>query len=274
MDAGLIIPYYGSMLGFLVKKTFFDLWDNLFRIALLNLGFIASLSVPVFLPGLFSFLPALSIVVLVSGVLWCFVYLSGAALSVKAISDYGGFGFSDFFHNLKAGWPAGLLMGSAAIALWVMGAVIIPFYLSMPNSTVGLILAAVIFWIIVVGLFSLQFFFCIRARLDTKLIKVFKKCFIIFFDNPGFSVFSFFHNLVILALSLVLAFLFPGPAGILLYLDEALRLRLLKYDWLEANPETENPGKRRKIPWDAILIEEREKTGTRSLKNFIFPWKD
>ena len=31
---------------------------------------------------------------------------------------------------------------------------------------------------------------------------------------------------------------------------------------------------RRKIPWDAILIEEREKTGTRSLKSFIFPWKD
>jgi hypothetical protein len=274
MDAERIIPYYGSMLGFLIKKTFFDLWDNLFRIALLNLGFIASLSVPVFLPGLLSFLPALSIGVLAIGILWCSVYLSAAALSVKAISDYGAFGFGDFFHNLKTGWPAGLFMGFAAIALWAMGAVIIPFYLSMPNSTVGLILAAIIFWTIVLGLFSLQFFFCIRARLDTKLLKVFKKCFIIFFDNPGFSVFSFFHNLVMLTLSLILAFLLPGPAGILLYLDEALRLRLLKYDWLEANPETENPGKRRKIPWDAILIEEREKTGTRSFKNFIFPWKD
>ncbi|MDR1985520.1 MAG: hypothetical protein LBP88_00935, partial [Treponema sp.] len=59
-------------------------------------------------------------------------------------------------------------------------------------------------------------------------------------------------------------------AGILLYLDEALRLRLLKYDWLEVNSDATL----RKIPWDALLIEEREKTGTRSLKNFIFPWKD
>jgi hypothetical protein len=73
-----------------------------------------------------------------------------------------------------------------------------------------------------------------------------------------------------LAVSLFLALLFPGPAGILLFLDEAMRLRLLKYDWLEANPDAN----RRKIPWDALLIEEREKTGTRSLKSFIFPWKD
>jgi hypothetical protein len=93
---------------------------------------------------------------------------------------------------------------------------------------------------------------------------------IIFFDNPGMAFFSLIHNTVVLIISALLAFLFPGPGGILLFLDEALRLRLLKYDWLEANPDSDC----RKIPWDAILIEEREKTGTRSLKNFIFPWKD
>ncbi|MDR2103555.1 MAG: hypothetical protein LBP42_05565, partial [Treponema sp.] len=74
----------------------------------------------------------------------------------------------------------------------------------------------------------------------------------------------------LLGMSVFLAFLFPGPAGILLYLDEAVRLRIFKYDWLEANPG-EN---RRKVPWDALLIDDREKTGTRSLKSFIFPWKD
>jgi hypothetical protein len=73
-----------------------------------------------------------------------------------------------------------------------------------------------------------------------------------------------------MVLSMFLGFLAPGPAGVLLFLDEGLRLRLLKYDWLEANPDAN----RRKVPWDALLIEEREKTGTRSFKNFIFPWKD
>jgi len=89
-------------------------------------------------------------------------------------------------------------------------------------------------------------------------------------DNTGFSIFLILHNIIALSFSLLLVFiLFPGPVGVLLFTDEALRLRLLKYDWLEENPDAN----RKKIPWDALLIEEREKTGTRSLKNFIFPWK-
>ncbi|MDR0623112.1 MAG: hypothetical protein LBG10_01620 [Treponema sp.] len=263
------------MIGFLIKKTFFDLWDNLFRAALINLGFIASLAVPVFLPGLFQALPVLSMVTLFAGILWCFVYLSAAALSLKAVSDYGSFGFGDFFANLKTAWPAGIALGIVVFIIWIMAAVVISFYLSM-NSMIGLLLAAVIFWTMAAACLSLQFFFAVRARLDSKLTKVLKKCFIIFFDNPGFCVFSLLHNLVILALSAFLAFLFPGPAGILLYLDEALRLRLLKYDWIEANPPENSAGrpKRRKIPWEVLLIDERERTGTRSLKSFIFPWKD
>ena len=272
MDATGNIFYYNTMIGFLLKKTFFDLWDNMFRIVLLNLGFIASLAVPVFLPGLLP-IPALSLAVLALGILWCSVYLAAASLSVKALSDYGSFGFADFFTNLKAVWPAGMVMGIAVFLLFAMARVIIPFYLAM-NSMIGLLLAAVIFWTLALAAVSFQFFFAIRARLDTKLSKVFKKCFIIFFDNPGFSIFCLLHNVVIIAISTLLAFLLPGPAGILLFLDEALRLRLFKYDWLEANPESGASSRRVKIPWDAILIDEREKTGTRSLRSFIFPWKD
>jgi hypothetical protein len=264
------------MIGFLIKKTFFDLWDNMFRMVLLNLGFIVSMAVPVFLPGFLEKLglpSILSIALFALGLLWCSIYLSAAALSVKAVSDYGSFGFSDFLGNLKTGWPAGLALGLTGFFLFIMAWVVIPFYLDM-KSLLGLLLAAVIFWVMALALVSLQFFFAIRTRLDSKLSKVFKKCFIIFFDNPGFSIFCLLHNAVILIISVVLAFLLPGPAGILLFLDEALRLRLLKYDWLEANSEDGPPLRRRKIPWDAILIEEREKTGTRSFKSFIFPWKD
>jgi hypothetical protein len=257
------------MLGFLIKKIFFDLWDNLFRIAIVNLGFFASLAIPVFIPPLLASVPVLGIAVLFIGILWCFVYLSGAALSVKAVSDYGGFGFADYFANLKKAWPLGIAAGVVVFLCYLLITMVIPFYLQM-SSIVGLLLAAVIFWTLVVCLFSLQFFFSVRARLDTKLTKIFKKCFIIFFDNPGFCIFSFLAGLIMLVISVFLAFLFPGPAGMLLFFDQGLRLRLLKYDWLEANPEAD----RRKIPWDAILIDERERTGTRSLKSFIFPWKD
>ena len=257
------------MIGFLIKKNFFDMWDNLFRIALINIGFIVSLSLPIFLPSLFTNIPALGIAVLVAGVLWCFVYLSTAALCLKTVSDYGSFGFVDFYKNFKEVWPIGLVMGALACLITLLILIVIPFYVSL-GSIVGLILAAIVFWILVVAALSLQFFFAVRSRLDTKISKIFKKCLIVFFDNPMFCVFMMIGNIAMLVISTFSAFLFPGPAGILLFMDQGLRLRLLKYDWLEENPEAN----KKDIPWDALLIDDRERTGTRTLRSFIFPWKD
>jgi hypothetical protein len=260
------------MIGFLIKKTFYDLWDNLFRIVVLNVGFVAIMAFPVFIPPLaakFFNSTALETALSVLGILCCFIYLSAAALCVKPVSDYGFFGFADFFRNLKKAWRPGLVMGFFALLLYLAVSVIIPFYIGI-ESPVGLVLASIVFWLAVFSLLSFQFYFTVYSRLSENLFNALKKCVLISFDNTGFSFFCLIHNLVVLIFSVVLAFLFPGPAGVLLYLDEALRLRLLKYDWLEANPEVN----RRKIPWDALLIEEREKTGTRTFKNFIFPWKD
>jgi hypothetical protein len=257
------------MIGFLIKKTFFDLWDNLFRVALVNLGFIVCMSAAVFIPPLLAAVPVLSWAALGICLLGCFVYLSAAASVIRRLSDYGSFGFADFFKSFKDTWPGGLAAGLLVFFTLALFSRVIPFYLAQ-GSLLGLFLAAVVFWTLVISILSLQFFFAVRSRLDAKPFKAMKKCFLLFFDNPGFCVFSFIHNLVILAVSALLAFLFPGPGGALLFWDEALRLRLLKYDWLEENPGAN----RRKIPWDALLIEDRERTGTRSLKSFIFPWKD
>jgi hypothetical protein len=114
----------------------------------------------------------------------------------------------------------------------------------------------------------MQFYLPGRDRLGSGPLTIIKKCFFIFFDNTLFCILVGAVSLAILALSLPLFMLLPGPAGLLLFLDEALRLRLLKYDWLE-----EHPG-HRKIPWDILIQDEREKTGNRSLKGLIFPWKD
>jgi uncharacterized membrane protein YesL len=257
------------MIGFLIKKSFFDLWDNMFKVALINLGFIASAASPILIPPLLESVPALGFIILTAGILWCFIYLATAALALQELSDYRTFGFADFFHNFRTVWPVGLVLGLIFILGGMLVTLVIPFYISM-NSILGLLLSALIFWTLVAGILSFQFFFSIRARLDTRLSKVIKKSFIIFLDNPFFCILSFILSLVMLVLSALLAFLIPGPGGILLFLDEGLRLRLLKYDWLEANPEAD----RRKIPWETLLIDEQEKTGTRSFKSFIFPWKD
>ena len=260
------------MFGFLIRKTFYDLWDNLFRVVILNMGFIAVTAIPVFIPPLaanfFNSIMA-GVVLSVLGILVCFIYLAAASLCLKSVSDYGFFGFGDFFHSLKIMWRPGLLMGFFACLFYLVVRVVFPFYLAL-ESPVGLALASVVFWVTVFALLSFQFFFTVYNRLSKNNLKALKKCMLISLDNTGFSFFSLIYNFVVLIISLVLAFLFPGPAGILLYLDEALRLRLLKYDWLEANPQAN----RKKIPWDELLIEDREKTGTRTFRNFIFPWKD
>ena len=255
-----------------MRKTIYDLWDNMFRIVALNLGFAACTAIPIFLPVLaakFFDSTALLMALTAFGILVCSVYLATASFSIKSISDNGTFNFGDFLKSLKIMWPAGIVMGFFVFLIYMIVTIVLPFWLSI-ESPAGLVFAAVVFWVTIFALLSFQFYFTVYARLGSKIIKSFKKCMIISMDNSGLSLFLILHNILALFLSVVFAFMFPGPVGVLLYLDEALRLRLLKYDWLEANPGAN----RKKIPWDVLLIEEREKTGTRSLRNFIFPWKD
>ena len=260
------------MIGFLLRKTLYDLWDNMFKIVTLNIGFVACTAIPIFLPVLVSkFIDSIAVdlVIIAFGILICSLYLSAASFSIKVISDYGNFTFADFIKSFKVTWISGIIMAGFVFLIFMIVTVVIPFYLTMQPPAAGLALCAVIFWTAVFALLSFQFYYTVFSRLGEKPIKSIKKCLLISIDNTGFSVFMFIHNVIALLLSAVLAFMFPGPVGVLLYLDEALRLRLLKYEWLEANPGAN----RRKIPWDALLIEDRSKTGTRSLRNFIFPWK-
>jgi hypothetical protein len=261
------------MTWFLLKKTFFDLWDNAFRIAMLNIGFIASFAFFLLVHRLlevFSPLPsAVSGVIFLLASVWCSIYLAAAAMSVKNISDYSCFGFNDFFGAFRRVWKTGIVSGLVFCAEALLLTFIIPFYLLM-NSTAGLLIASLLFWTLVLLLTVFQYFFAAHARLGAGSVKIIKKCFSLFIDNPLFFIGTMFLSLLFLVLSAVSAFLLPGPAGVLLFLDEALRLRLLKYEWLEQNSGAD----RRYIPWDTVLAEEREKTGQRTMRGLLFPWKD
>ncbi|MDR1867617.1 MAG: hypothetical protein LBQ77_05070 [Treponema sp.] len=256
------------MFGFLLKKTLYDLWDNLLKIAVFNMGFIACAALIVLVPPLIPH-TFLAFCVLFVSIVFGAMYLATVARSVKELSDYQSVNFSDFIPNFRKSWLTGAIFGTAVFIFWILITIAIPFYLDM-GTLVGLFFAAILFWTLVLGILSFQFLFAIRFRLNNPLLKSVKKCFIIFFDNPGFAIGTFISTIVLLALSVFFAFLFPGPAGALLFLDEGFRLRLLKYDWIEENPTAD----RRHIPWDVLLIDEREKTGSRSLRSFIFPWKD
>jgi hypothetical protein len=257
------------MFGFLVKKAFFDMWDNLFRILIMNLGYIAILAIFFVLAPLFAPLPALFILTVVVGVAFFAVYTGAVSRMCAEIADYRQPGFSEFFHFLRESLPSSLLLALAISVYGLVVSVAFRFYGGM-KSIAGPLAVALLFWVTVAWALAAQYYFPIQSRLDRKFRKIFRKTFLVFFDNPGFSIGLFICALIILTVSVFTALLLPGLATVLLWWNVALKLRLYKYDWIEQNPG-EN---RRRVPWDALLVEDRERVGKRTLRGMIFPWRE
>lgn len=257
------------MIGFFIKKAFFDGWDHLFALVLLNLVFLLLIALGVLVPGIAG-LPAWIgvaslLVALAAGSVW----YSTCVFALLPVADFGSISFAGVVAALKKsvlpGLQVGCIYGGAAFLLSIG----IPFYLSK-GGFFGSLSCGLLFWCAVILALSLQFYIPLRARLGGGFRKNLRKSFILFFDNPGFALFIFLYSAISLVISLFLAFLIPGFSGVALASDVALRLRMRKYDWLD-----ENPGANRKrVPWDELLVEDRELVGKRTLKGMIFPWKE
>lgn len=257
------------MIGFFFKKAFFDGWDNLFSLVLLNAVFVALAALGLLLPSVSAapgwLLFVAAALALIAGTVWW----SACVFALRRVADFGSVKIADIPSALRAGLVPGLQIGALMAALLVLLRIGLPFYFTR-GGLAGVLAAGVVFWLALATFLSLQYYLPLRARLGGGFIKNMRKSFILFLDNPLFSVFLFLYNAVSLVLSGFLAFLAPGPAGAALALDCALRLRLYKYDWLERNPGAP----RRAVPWDELLEEDRELVGKRTLKGMIFPWKE
>ncbi|OQA62535.1 MAG: hypothetical protein BWY39_01702 [Spirochaetes bacterium ADurb.Bin269] len=265
--------YYTVMIGFFIKKAFYDGWDNLLSILVMNVAILAVAFGGWFLAGATLFFLPLSIFMLVlSAAAEGVLFLTISALMAK-VSKYESFSASDIGEAFGASWKHGALFGLLIAAIVFVASVAFPYYFSLGNM-IGLALSIVIFWVTVVVALSLQWFLPIRSQLDTNFVKCLKKSFIIFFDNPGFSLFMFLYSLVLTVLSLVMVMLMPGFAGMILAHNNAFRLRMYKYDWLEEHPELDVREARKSVPWAELLSEDEDTVGHRTLKSFIFPWKD
>jgi len=257
------------MVGFFLRKAFFDGWDNLFALVLLNIGFVLILALGVLAPGIAAVPDWLGAAIALIALAAFGVWWSTCVFALNAVADFGPLRLADVAAALGKAWVPGLQLaaigGAAAFAL----AVGIPFYLSR-GGFLGVFAAGLLFWCAVIIALALQYYVPLRARLGGGLRKNLRKCFILLVDNPLFSLFLFVYNAVSLALSALLALLLPGFAGTALASDVALRLRMYKYDWIEAHPGAD----KRKIPWDELLGEDRELVGKRTLRGMFFPWKE
>jgi uncharacterized membrane protein YesL len=256
------------MFGFLIKKAFFDLWDNLIRIVILNLGFILLLALLIYLPLLFKNTPLLFYAFLGLGLVLLFVYTGLVSWMASQIADYRKPELRELAGVLKATWPTSALFAGMNLLLAFLLSVAFPVYGQL-KSFAGPLASSFLFWVLIFWVLAAQYYFPIQSRLDRNFFKMLKKAFLLFLDNPLFTLGLFLGSLLVFAVSAFTAFLLPGIGAILLWQNVGLKLRLYKYDHLETHPRD-----RRQVPWDALLVEDRERVGKRTLKGMIFPWKE
>ena len=268
------------MFKFFLKKNFADGWDNLFFIILSNAFSILVIALTAaalrLLPdGGSLLLPALALI-LAGGVLMTLVFAYGAVAAKVANFDSGGFG--TFFRAFTYSWKIGLCSGVALTAAVLVIRFGILYYMSFGN-TFGLLMTAILGWFSLISAMALQWFVPLYFLQEQNgFSKCLKKSFIIFFDNPAFSVGCFLYNVLLFALSCVFFLLAPGFSGITLSTTNALRLRLKKYDWLEKMDEADpnfsaSRDNRAAVPWSELISEDVETLGPRKLGSFIFPWR-
>ena len=265
--------YYHGMIGFFLKKNFFDGWDNFLPLALFNSAVILIVFLFFGLAYAVSAAPALPELILFVCLIVIGVLLLAVSHLMSRIADYKSVSLKDIGQEIRRTWKHGALFAILETFCWIVVEVSVSYYFSFQNF-LGLFLGVTVVWIFAVIQLSLLWFFPIRSRLESNFCKCLKKCFIVFFDNTGFTLFMLLYSVVLVILTPFLAFLVPGFSGLLLAWNNAFKLRMYKYDWIEQHPEIPIQTARKKIPWDELLAEDRETVGTRTIRNFIFPWKD
>ncbi len=274
------------MLGFFFKKNFYDGWDNVLFI------FVPNLILDVFFligGGLFYLGTKVNGTagIIIWGCTVLLVITAGSILSLAwaesaaKIADYESAEIKPFFTSLKTCIKDGILYGIVLFAVLIISAAGIIFYFRPVSGAtlpfIGLMAGSVFFWIMLTIISALFWYPSLRAIMHNPFKKSIKKCFIILFDNIGSCVVLGIYNFFLLIISIVMVGLAPGLGGIGLSRVNFLRILLKKYDYLEI-AEKEAAGKkpvfRNKIPWQELLKEDIEITGSRSIKSFFMPWKE
>ncbi len=259
------------MFIFSLKKSFYDAWDNFIGFILTNFALLF-----VILAGLWPVywlmenrgvtgMLALAIFLLILG-----IALGAVSRLMSDMADYHPPKWGNVSRSVRTTWRASLafsllLMGTAVISTLGMN-----YYLTIKNFF-GIAAWALLFWMGFGFYLTAIWFFAVRSRMNDGVFKSLKKSLLIMLDN---FLLSLFIGFIMIPLQFILwpltAFAAFGPAGILLYINAAMKLLMHKYDWMAEHPDAKHGD----IPWQKLLMEDRERVGTRTLKGMIFPWKE
>lgn len=223
------------------------MWDNLLTIVLLNIGYLALLGATVYVSFLFLSFGLVPGIIAAGVMIYLFsVYSSTVAQMTYTFSDYKKARVKQFLDYLKQGFSFAI---EQWLALWIQVFIIIvgiPFYFRMNNFMGQALLGALITFCIVWWL-AFQYYYPLRCRMkNDPPMKIIKKCFIILVDNLPFSIGLGIGSILIIPLSALGLFAFPGMVTVNLWHQVALKIRLGKYDYFDILEHLKNmPGETR-----------------------------
>lgn len=269
------------MIGLFIKKNFFEGWENIGNIIvsnLLTIPFIGLIFLGFLLNGSINLFNGVGSMVLFQAASVFFgtpilvVLAAGYCKNAVAIANHESGKCGEYFKNL--GWALKNTLGFGFLCGFILTAcsVGIPFYVQV-DPFYGPLIAGFLMFFSAIVLLAFQWFIPLKALLGFKFKKTLSKCFDVLFDNFAFSLFMALYTFVLFACSTILLFFMPGFAGMVLAHVNALKLRLYKYDWLDQHKDKKGIKDRKNIPWEALLKEEEDFIGKKSIKSLFLPWK-
>ncbi|MCK9191464.1 MAG: hypothetical protein M0P10_07975 [Sphaerochaetaceae bacterium] len=258
------------MIGFLIKKAFFDAWDNLIGLVVSNLGYIVVLVLFTLDLGNATGVASLNYLLVLAALFLLAFHSIGVAKTTYDYSNYKREGFAGYKEGLRLFWRHGFGLFLLYLFMAILALLVIPFYYSM-GTFIGLSISIILIWVFITFLMASQYYLPLMVNFSgDKPLKTLKKCFIMALGNLGTSVFLLFYNLIQFALTVVTAGLLFNGTGITLANMDAFKLLLMRINYLEEHEDV-SP---KEVPWEEILYDEKEAVGHRTLKGMIFPWKD
>ncbi|MDC7221658.1 MAG: hypothetical protein PQJ59_17125 [Spirochaetales bacterium] len=259
------------MFGFLIKKSFWDFWDKMGLMILMNLTLMligaGAVYLFVALYELGMVVPAFAVFVLFGALF--FLILGAHTRACTEVINNRSFSPKAWYGFLKEKAKKSLLFYVLVLGFSVVIYTAMNFYGSVGGHAIFLGAFFFMFWVTLFLLFAAGYFFPLSNIMDDPFGKNIKKCFVLFFDNSGVSIGASLLGTLLFSLSFLTAFLVPGVSAAVILWENLMKLLMLKYDYLEENPEAD----KKKIPWVILLRDERENLGERGFRDMIRPWK-
>lgn len=257
------------MIKLFFKKSFLDGWDNVAHLVLLNaavMGILLVLGFVCYVAFDLSLLTGIGVLFI------CLIgFFSFEFLIVTATNQWVHFR-KEFKHLIKETFKGHfghvVLESFIFTTLVAYLTIVVPVYLQNAGF-ISLLALFFLFWFYLITVLALQYFVPMAVAFkEDKALVTLRKCFGVMFDNKLLSLVMTLKAFFSTTISFLTFGLLPGFTGIKVGYCSALKLIVIKYDYMEKNHVSS-----KNINVEEMLKEEDENVGPFSLRDLLFPWK-